>query len=204
MLLGLLHDFLIYCVKVLPSLAYIYTGTRTTPFTRAPTMPKTEKDELRNTPCVFCDIVAGTEPCSRLYEDSLCIAFMGIRPTNRGELMVIPKEHIDHFSDIPNDLAAHIISVTQDLSRAVRERLNPLRVGLVVHGFGVPHAHMIVVPQHTPTDITSGSFARLDDGKITFSEEHIPLASRAELDQLAAALSGESLLWVRRGRIHTE
>ena len=168
-------------------------------------MQKTDKDELRSTSCVFCDIIAGTEPCSRLYEDSLCIALMGIRPTNRGELMVIPKEHIGHFSDISNDLAAHIMRVTQDLSRAVQEQLNPLRVGLVVHGFGVPHAHMIIVPQHTPTDITSGRFARINGGKVAFSEEHIPLASRAEVDQLAAALSGESLVWVRRrGRTHTE
>ena len=167
-------------------------------------MRKTEKDGLKSTSCVFCDIIAGIEPCSRLYEDDLCMAFMGIRPTNRGELMIIPKEHIDHFSDIPNDLAAHIIRVTQDLSRAVRERLNPLRVGLVVHGFGVPHAHMIVVPLHTTTDITSGRFARIDDGRLEFSEEHIPLASRAELDQLAATLSGESPVWVRRGRARTE
>ena len=132
------------------------------------------------------------------------MAFMGIRPINRGELMVIPKEHIDHFSDIPNDLAAHIMKVTQDLSRAVRKRLDPLRVGLVVHGFGVPHAHMIVVPQHTPTDITSGRFARIYAGNVEFSEEHIPLASRSELDQLAATLSGEPLVWVRRGRACSE
>ena len=139
-----------------------------------------------------------------MYEDSLCIAFMGIRPINPGELMVIPKEHIDHFSDIPNDLAAHIMKVTQKLSRTVRERLNPLRVGLVVHGFGVPHAHMIIVPQHTPTDITSGRFALINDGRVEFSEGHIPLASRAELDQLAVTLSGESLSWVRRGRACSE
>ena len=186
-------SFLIGCVKG-------YPPKHTRAHTNARTMEKTDKNELRDSSCVFCDIIAGTEPCSRLYEDSLCIAFMGKRPTNRGELMVIPKEHIDHFSDIPNDLAAHIMRVTQNLSRAVQERLNPLRVGLVVHGFGVPHAHMIIVPQHTPTDITSGRFARIDDGKVAFSEEHIPLASRSELDHLAATLSGESLAWVRRGR----
>ncbi len=167
-------------------------------------MSGTEHEQLRSAPCVFCDIIAGTEPCSRLYEDDLCIAFMGIRPVNPGELMVIPIEHIDHFSDVPNDLAAHIMKVTQDLSRAVRERLNPLRVGLVVHGFGVPHAHMIIVPQHDPTDITSGRFVRVEDGKVEFSEAHIPMPSRSELDHLAAMLSGESLSWVRRGRAETE
>ena len=47
--------------------------------------------------CVFCRIVAGGAPCSRVHEDDVSLGFMGIRPTRPGELMVIPKEHIDHF-----------------------------------------------------------------------------------------------------------
>ena len=63
--------------------------------------------------CVFCRIVAGREPCSRVHEDDVSLGFMGIRPARPGELMIIPKEHIDHFCDIPDDLAAHILLVAQ-------------------------------------------------------------------------------------------
>ena len=82
--------------------------------------------------CVFCRIVAGREPCSRVHEDDISLGFMGIRPARPGELMIIPKEHIDHFCDIPDDLAAHILLVAQRLSRAIRRTLSPPRVGLVV------------------------------------------------------------------------
>ena len=88
--------------------------------------------------CVFCAIVAGSAPCSRVHEDESCLGFMGIRLIHPGELMIIPKAHIDHFCDLPDQLAAHIVTVAQRLSRAIRRTLKPPRVGLVVHGFGLP------------------------------------------------------------------
>ena len=155
---------------------------------------------LDSSSCVFCRIVAGREPCSRVYEDESCLGFMGIRPIHPGELMIIPKEHIDHFCDVPDELAAHIMTIAQQLSRTIWRLLKPLRVGLVVHGFDVPHAHLIVVPQHGPTDITSGRFAYLNDGKIAYGIEHIREVPRAELDRMAAALSQQPPSWVRRDR----
>ena len=149
--------------------------------------------------CVFCRIVAGGEPCSRVHEDDVSLGFMGIHPTRPGELMVIPKQHIDHFCDLPDDLAAHILLVAQRLSRAIRRTLSPKRVGLVVHGFGVPHAHLLVVPQHDPTDITSGRHIRLEGGRIAFGTRHLEVP-RHELDAVAASLAERPLSWVRRGR----
>lgn len=72
--------------------------------------------------CIFCEIVAGREPASKIYEDEKILAFMNIRPVNTGEFMVIPKEHIDHFLDIPDDLAAHILLTAQRLARKVQEK----------------------------------------------------------------------------------
>ena len=152
------------------------------------------------TSCVFCEIVAGRAPCSRVYEDRSCLGFMGIRPINPGELMLIPKQHIDHFCDIPDALAAHLMTLAQRFSRAIRQALKPARVGLVVHGFGVPHAHLIVVPQHGPTDITSSRFAYLNAGRIEYGIQHVPEVPRGELDVMAATLSGQPLSWVRRDR----
>ena len=149
--------------------------------------------------CVFCRIVAGREPCSRVHEDDVSLGFMGIRPARPGELMIIPKEHVDHFCDIPDDLAAHILLVAQRLSRSIRRTLSPRRVGLVVHGFGVPHAHLIVVPQHEETDIISGRFIRLDGGRISFSNRHLEVP-RNELDAMASSLTERPRSWVRRGR----
>ena len=139
--------------------------------------------------CVFCKIVAGEEPASVVYEDESVLALMNIRPIHPGEMMVIPKEHIDHFCDVPDGLACRILAQAQRLSRNIRERLKPARVGLVVHGFGVPHAHLVVVPLHESNDIVSAKHLHVEDGQIKFGVRHLKEAPREELDEMARLLA---------------
>ena len=139
--------------------------------------------------CIFCQIVAGEAPASVVYEDEGVLAFMNIRPIHPGELMVIPRRHVDHFCDVPDDLACHILVQAQRLSRNLRERLKPLRVGLVVHGFGVPHAHLVVVPLHESNDIVSSKHLQVEGGQIKFGDRHLKETPREELDRMARLLA---------------
>ena len=140
--------------------------------------------------CPFCEIVAGRGPASIIYQDDRVIAFMTLRPFAAGECTVIPREHIDHFTDVPDDLAQHIMLVGQRIGRRLREVFSPQRVGMVVHGYGVPHAHFILVPQNGPFDITSAHYAYIEDGQVAFGMKHILFAERSVLDQHARLLSG--------------
>lgn len=113
---------------------------------------------------------------------------MNIRPMREGECMVIPKGHIDHFTDVPDDLAAHMMKIAQKLGRSILAKLSPrpLRIGYVVHGFGVAHAHLVIVPQHNEHDITSLKFFEVVDGKIVPAQDSLPPPPpRAELDRVA-------------------
>ena len=139
--------------------------------------------------CIFCHIVAGQAPASIVYEDELILALMTVHPTRPGELLLIPKQHIDHFCDLPDALSAHLTTQAQRLSRNVRERLKPLRVGWVVSGFGVAHAHLIVVPLHETSDIVSGRHVLVEDGRVRFDHKHLPTPPREELDRLARLLA---------------
>lgn len=141
-------------------------------------------------PCVFCDIIAGTSPASVIHRDELVIAFMTLRPFAPGECTVIPLAHVDHFTDIDAATSERIIVVAQRIGRRMREVFRPQRVGFVVHGYGVAHAHLIIVPQHGPYDITSGRYARIEDGRLVFTIEHIPVADRSTLDEHARLLAG--------------
>ena len=138
--------------------------------------------------CVFCDIIARRAPVSMVYEDSNVAGFMTLRPTAPGECLVIPRVHVDHFTDLDEDLAARVMVVALRLGRRVREVFKPMRVGFVVHGFGVPHAHLIVVPQHGPHDITSCRLAHVEDGKVVFDLRSTPVADRTVLDEHASLL----------------
>jgi histidine triad (HIT) family protein len=141
--------------------------------------------------CVFCRIVAGQEPASIIHRDERVMAFMDIRPVRPGMCMVIPLEHVDHFTDVDEATLTHLMRVARRIGRRMREVFRPLRVGMVVHGFGVPHAHLILVPQHHPDDITSAEYASIRDGRIVFDVREIPVAPRADLDEQARLLGSE-------------
>jgi hypothetical protein len=53
----------------------------------------------------------------------------------------------------------------------------------------VPHAHLIVVPQNEPNDITSREFVQVVEGKLQFTDQYLPLIPREELDQMAKELA---------------
>lgn len=137
------------------------------------------------TNCAFCKIVNGQLVSSKVYEDDQILAFMDIQPVRQGQVLVIPKRHIDHFSDIPDLLAARLYLKSHALLKAVREAVHPERMGMVVHGYGVPHAHLVIVPQHHEDDITSGRFADIENGQVIFTVKKLPLVPRQELDQMA-------------------
>lgn len=139
--------------------------------------------------CIFCDIVAGEAESSKVYEDDFVLAFMDIQPVREGQVIVIPKEHINHFDDLSDDVAIKVFLVCRQVSKSLKSILRPERVGLVVHGFGVPHAHMIVVPEYDDQDITSSRMARIANGEITFSVGNLQKVPRIELDRMAQRIN---------------
>ena len=139
--------------------------------------------------CIFCSIVAGEAESTKVFEDHDILAFMDIQPIHPGQILVIPKEHIDHFSAVSNIIAEKIFQKSRELTRIIEKKLKPDRVGLIVNGYGVAHAHMIVVPLEGPGDITTARAAAIHNGKIVFSPRNFPFAKREELDKIAKLLS---------------
>ncbi|HET8632738.1 MAG TPA: HIT family protein [Gemmatimonadales bacterium] len=143
--------------------------------------------------CIFCDIVAGRAPASFVHRDELVAAFMSLHPTAPGECLVIPNTHIDHFTDVPDALAAHIMTVAQRIGRRMRASFPLQRVGYLVHGYGVAHAHMVIIPQQGPHHVTSDRLAHVVNGQVVFDLSRIPIADRDTLDAHARLLAEPGL-----------
>ncbi len=105
--------------------------------------------------CVFCKIVAGELPSSTVYEDDHIMAFLTIEAINPGHTLVIPKRHIESVWDMEDDLYAKNMAVVKKVSVALDAAFQPEKVGIMVMGWDVPHAHTHVVPQTEPGDVTS-------------------------------------------------
>ena len=142
--------------------------------------------------CIFCEIVAGRAPASFICRDEAVSAFMTLRPTAPGECLVVPNSHVDHFSDLRDAIAVRIMVTAQTIGRRMRSTFPLDRVGYLVHGYGVAHAHLIIVPQQGPYHLTSDRFARIVDGDVVYDPGAVPLTDRATLDAHAALLAEDS------------
>jgi len=105
--------------------------------------------------CIFCKIVGKEIPAYTVWEDDLFMAFLDVRPVNPGHLLIIPKEHIENIFDMPDGLYEEIFNKAKALSTPVQKAMNSARVGIVIEGFGVPHAHVHLVPINKPHDLDS-------------------------------------------------
>jgi histidine triad (HIT) family protein len=104
-------------------------------------------------PSIFTRIINGEIPCHRLYEDEKLIAFLDIHPLTEGHTLVIPKTQIDHLWDLDGETYEYLWKHARTLAESLKEALEPARVGVIVEGFGVPHAHIHLVPINHPEEL---------------------------------------------------
>ena len=100
--------------------------------------------------CIFCEIVAGRIPSYKVWEDRDFIAFLDIKPIRPGHILLVPKEHHDPVFAMPADLYDRTFQAARSLAGPLGKHLGVPRVGLVVEGFGVAHAHVHLVPISGP------------------------------------------------------
>jgi histidine triad (HIT) family protein len=138
--------------------------------------------------CIFCKIIKGDLPSVKVYEDDQIVAILDLRPIQPGHTLVIPKIHVDHFIDLPDHLAAHMVNVGQKIGRRMRDVLNPERVGNIIAGYGVGHVHYHVVPMHHAHDISSRAYAFVENGQVRFNADKAPMTSQEDRTEIANRL----------------
>jgi diadenosine tetraphosphate (Ap4A) HIT family hydrolase len=92
-------------------------------------------------------------------------------------VLVVPIEEVDHWVDADADLVAHLFAVTRELSLAVNRAFQPARVGVIIAGYEVPHAHIHVVPTTTMAELDFANAA--------------PSVDREDLESAAEAIRRE-------------
>jgi|ERR1051325_3896933 diadenosine tetraphosphate (Ap4A) HIT family hydrolase len=141
------------------------------------------REQATNAWNVFETIVAGREPASFVYEDDVVVAFMDIRPVNRGHVLVIPRKVMRDLAELDDDTAARLFVVARRIAAAIRrtdircEGINLFLADGEAAGQEVFHVHLHVVPRYAGDGF--GHRYGPDYGK--------PVA-RQDLDAVAAAI----------------
>ena len=135
------------------------------------------------TTCIFCKIVEGTLPSSKVYEDAICLAFMDIQPVNPGHILIVPKIHFRDLSELPADIGAHLFQVAQQIALGLpKTQVKSEGVDLFLAngeaaGQEVFHVHLHIFPR----------FAG-DGFGFRFGPNYVNLPERHELDEIAAQI----------------
>lgn len=102
---------------------------------------------------VFTQIINGDIPGHFVWRDELCVAFMTIAPIREGHLLIVPREEIDHWHDLPETLALHLMSVSKKIAKAIEVAYPSERVGMIIAGLEVPHTHIHLMPIDSMDDM---------------------------------------------------
>ncbi|MCY4043683.1 MAG: HIT family protein [Cellvibrionales bacterium] len=114
---------------------------------------------------VFTQIIQKDIPGHFVYEDDRVIVIMTIQPVKPGHVLVIPKEEVDYWDDLDEDLAEHLMRIARKAAKAIKKVTGSLRVGFMIAGFEVPHTHIHLIPANSMSDFSLAglAFAEGDD-----------------------------------------
>jgi len=114
---------------------------------------------------LFSKIISGEIPCHKIAEDDRYFAFLDIRPVKMGHVLVIPKTEIDYFFDLNDETLSGIMVFARRVAKALKKVVPCARVGVMVAGLEVPHAHVHLIPFDTIRDLNFAN-ARVVDKQV--------------------------------------
>ena len=122
-------------------------------------------------PCTFCRIISRELSSARISENELAVAFLDIRPINRGHTLVVPRRHIPSLADLTDSESAAVFRLIQEVASALRSEL-PECAGITLSaadggapGQEVPHAHFHVIPRSSGDDFGWCRFGTLTNSE---------------------------------------
>jgi histidine triad (HIT) family protein len=103
--------------------------------------------------CLFCKIVAGEIPATKVHEDDRTIAFMDISPATRGHLLCVPREHVRDVHEVSDEDLAAVHRTARLMAGRLVERfgadgINILQSSGPAAWQTVFHLHVHVIPRY--------------------------------------------------------
>ena len=107
--------------------------------------------------CVFCEIVKGNIPSSKVYEDDNYLAILDLSQTTLGHTLVMPKKHYDNFLEMTSKEAGELMSVVNIVANKLVNSLDASGCNILnntneVAGQTVMHTHVHIIPRYNKDD----------------------------------------------------
>jgi histidine triad (HIT) family protein len=125
--------------------------------------------ELMKENCIFCKILKGEIPSYKVFEDDLCVAILDIRPTAKGQMILMPKEHYMMMPMVPDQVLGHISVISKYLCDLLKETYGYDDIVVQISngaaaGQQIQHFFMSIIPKTSENkelfEVKKGSFSK--------------------------------------------
>lgn len=106
---------------------------------------------------LFTRIVEGEIPAYKVAEDENYLAFLDIFPVAKGHVLVIPKKEVDYLFDLDDEAYVGLQLFAKKVAAGLKQAVPCVKVGVMVLGLEVPHAHIHLVPMQSEADLLNFS-----------------------------------------------
>jgi histidine triad (HIT) family protein len=125
-------------------------------------------------PTLFTKIIQGQIPSYKIFEDEHTFAFLDIQPHNLGHTLLVPKIEVGDYRDVPEPYYSAVFNNAKSLGRAIEKATGCERVGLIVHGMGVPdHFHLHLIPMFSADDLNPAKAQERNSEDMKQVQNHI-------------------------------
>jgi histidine triad (HIT) family protein len=118
-------------------------------------------------PSIFTKIINREISAHIVAENDHALAFLDIRPLTKGHTLVVPKQEIDYYFDLEDDLYTKVNLFAKQVAKAIKQAVPCERIATAVIGLEVPHAHVHLIP------INSMSDANFSNPKLQLSDDEM-------------------------------
>jgi len=106
---------------------------------------------------IFTRIVQGEIPAYTVAEDENFLAFLDISPVVEGHTLVIPKKEVDYLFDLDDETYTGLQLFAKKVASGLKKAIPCRRIGVLVLGLEVPHAHIHLIPMQSEADLLNFS-----------------------------------------------
>jgi histidine triad (HIT) family protein len=132
--------------------------------------------------CIFCKIISGEVPSTKIYEDDKTCVLLDINPVSKGHVLVIPK-HTDCYNifDIPSEDWSAVCTTVQKIAIALEKALHCDGVNLIMNnrehaGQVVDHPHVHLIPRYKGDGLPSWPHKHYNEGEAAEITQQITAA----------------------------
>ena len=108
---------------------------------------------------IFSKIIQGEIPARFVWKDGACVAFLDSKPLKPGHTLLVPRQEVSNWIDLDLGTWEHLCRVAKAIGAGLQRAYAPEKVGMMLAGLQVPHAHIHLVPIWDEADL---AFANAD------------------------------------------